>query len=211
MIIASGNHYIIQVKGNQKLLHNQLKINAENDSKSVDIEQTTIKHKGRIEHRKVCVYKNLSGISSEWIGLKRIIRVERMTIKNQRITRETAYYISSIQSNRAQKFAKHIQQHWGIENRLHWVKDVSMKEDVSKTAKGNAAQNISIMRNITINLFRTNGFDSIKYATQFYANNFKELRCLITSKTNIYKKTEQPCLCLGHSLHSQRLAHNAQA
>ena len=189
MIIASGNHYIIQVKGNQKLLHNQLKINAENDSKSVDIEQTTIKHKGRIEHRKVCVYKNLSGISSEWIGLKRIIRVERMTIKNQRITRETAYYISSIQSNRAQKFAKHIQQHWGIENRLHWVKDVSMKEDVSKTAKGNAAQNISIMRNITINLFRTNGFDSIKYATQFYANNFKELRCLIISKTNIYKKT----------------------
>ena len=65
MIIASGNHYIIQVKGNQKLLHNQVKINTENDSKSVDIKQTTIKHKGRIEHRKVCVYKNLSGISSE--------------------------------------------------------------------------------------------------------------------------------------------------
>lgn len=154
VIIASGNHYIIQVKGNQKLLHNQLKINAENDSKSVDIEQTTIKHKGRIEHRKVCVYKNLSGISSEWIGLKRIIRVERMTIKNQRITRETAYYISSIQSNRAQKFAKHIQQHWGIENRLHWVKDVSIKKMFLKQQKVMLHKIFSIMRNITINLFR---------------------------------------------------------
>jgi len=189
VIIASGNHYIIQVKGNQKLLRNQIKINTEDDIKSVDIQEIKTQHKGRIEHRKVCVYKNLTGISTDWIGLKRIIRVERMTIKNQLISQETAYYISSVRSNKADKFAKHIQQHWGIENRLHWVKDVSMKEDISRTAKGNAAENISIMRNITINLFRTNGFDSIKYATQFYANNFKELRCLITSKTNIYRRT----------------------
>lgn len=79
--------------------------------------------------------------------MKRIIRVER-------ITRETAYYISSIRSNKVDKFTKNIQQHWGIENRLHWVKNVSMKEDISKMDKGNAAQNISIMSNITINLFR---------------------------------------------------------
>lgn len=68
---------------------------------------------------------------------------------------------------------------WGIENRLHWVKDVIMKEDTSKTAKGMAAQNISIIRNIAINIYRTSGIDSIKYATQMYANNVKELMKLI--------------------------------
>ena len=56
MIIDSGNDYIIQVKGNQKLLQDQIMINTASDSKSVDIQQTTLKHKGRIEHRKRSVF-----------------------------------------------------------------------------------------------------------------------------------------------------------
>jgi hypothetical protein len=63
-----------------------------------------------------------------------------------------------------------------------------MKEDISRTAKKNAAPNISILRNITINIFRTNGYDSIKYATQRYANNFKELMGLVYSKPINYKR-----------------------
>ena len=52
---------------------------------------------------------------------------------------------------------KNIRNHWGIENRLHWVKDVCMNEDKSQTISGMAAENISILQNIVINLFRTNG------------------------------------------------------
>ena len=60
-----------------------------------------------------------------------------------------------------------------------------MKEDISNTAQGMAAENISLIRNIAINLFRLNGFDSIKYTTQFYANNFKELWGLMSYNTII--------------------------
>lgn len=58
-----------------------------------------------------------------------------------------------------------------------------MKEDISKTTGGIATEKISIIRNVAINLFRLNGLDSIKYATQFYANNIKELWRLISCNT----------------------------
>lgn len=188
VIIESGNHYIIQVKANQGNLHKQIKMNIQNDSLSVDIYEETITIRGRREYRKVYVSKNIQGISDEWIGLNRIIKVERIVTRKAKISHETAYYITSLKTVKAQRIACHIKQHWGIENRLHWVKDVCMKEDISKTAKKNAAANISLLRNITINLFRTNGYDSIKYATQRYANHFKELIGLVNSKPGVYKR-----------------------
>lgn len=186
-IISSGNDYIIQVKGNQKNLYRQICLNTDQDKQAVSIWETKETKRGRQECRKVFVYKNIEGISAEWEGLKRLIRVERYVIAGGKNRHETAYYISSIRKNNAGYFATHIRNHWGIENRLHWVKDVSMKEDTSKTACGMAAENISIIRNIVINLFRINGFDSIKYATQFYANNFKEL-CRLTDYNSGNKK-----------------------
>ena len=64
-----------------------------------------------------------------------------------------------------------------------------MKEDDSKIRMGMAPENISILRNIVCNLFRSKGFQSIKYAIELYANNVKELFELINSKTNLYKTT----------------------
>ena len=73
-----------------------------------------------------------------------------------------------------------------IENRLHWVKDVCMNEDKAKTISGMAAENISILRNIVINIFRTNGYDSIKYATEICSNNLKLLIMLTNCKPMNY-------------------------
>ena len=188
-IIDSGNHYIIQIKKNQPHLYRQTCSNTSDELRAISISEQTIFKRGRIEHRKVLVYKDISGISEEWIGLKRLIRVERTVTCKGKKRQETAYYISSLSTRKAEVFAKHIRNHWGIENRLHWVKDVIMKEDTSKTAKGYAAENIALLRNIAINLFRTNGFGSIKYATGFYANNIKELWGIMSSNTKYYKKT----------------------
>jgi len=177
-IVNSGNDYIIQVKGNQKNLHQQLKINTSDEKPHLSSFVEETKARGRIETRKTFVYKDLTGISFDWTGLKRLIRVERTVVKKNKESHETAYYISSKRSNRASYFAGHIRKHWGIENRLHWVKDVCMNEDKSKTVSGMAAENISILRNIVINIFRSNGYDSIKYATEVCNNNFKKLEAL---------------------------------
>jgi predicted transposase YbfD/YdcC len=111
--------------------------------------------------------------------LTRLIKVERTRVNHEHIHQVTGYYICSYALDDAKLMYGYIKDVWGIENRLHWVKDVIMKEDTSKTAKGMAAQNISIIRNIAINIYRTSGIDSIKYATQMYANNVKELMKLI--------------------------------
>jgi hypothetical protein len=167
----------------------EFSINTCDDSKCTDSNVEETQKNGRTELRKTFIYKDISGISEEWTALKRLIRVERHVYGNTRQSHETACYISDIVSNKAEYFARHIRNHWGIENRLHWVKAVILKEDASKIKQGAAPENISIMRNIVCNIFRASGFDSIKYAIELKANNFKELFELICSNSNKCKKT----------------------
>lgn len=144
---------------------------------------------GRKERRSVSVYDELIGISKEWRGIQRLIRVERHTSRGGRETHETSFYISSVRSDSAEYFGRLIRVHWGIENRLHWVKDVIMMEDLSRTVGGEAAPSISLMRNVAINLFRLNGHDSIKQATQHYVDSFNDIWELIHYDPANKKKT----------------------
>lgn len=86
-----------------------------------------------------------------------------------------SYYISSLKSNDALDFAKGIRGHWLIENKLHWVKDVIQREDSTRNNSKYAPKNMSIIRNIAINIFRNNGYDSVKHATVFFASNVRIL------------------------------------
>jgi len=179
IIIDSGNDYIVRVKGNQPNLYTQIVENTALNEEAIDYFERTIKIRGRTETRKIYIYDNIQGIDTGWIGIKRLIKVERIRVNHGHIHQVTGYYICSYVLDEAKLMYDYIKDVWGIENRLHWVKDVIMKEDTSKTAKGMAAQNISVMRNIAINIYRASGMDSIKYATQKYANNVKELMKLI--------------------------------
>ena len=69
--------------------------------------------------------------------------------------------------------------HWGIENSLHYVKDVTFKEDHSKIITGNAPENHSIVRNIAINIFRENEFESIISGIRLCCNKIFKLRDMI--------------------------------
>ncbi len=64
---------------------------------------------------------------------------------------EHRYYLLSIQ-NDAQGFAEAVLSHWGIENRLHWVLDVSFQEDLVKGCEGNSAENLAVVRHLAVNL-----------------------------------------------------------
>jgi predicted transposase YbfD/YdcC len=189
VIVNSNNHYLLQVKGNQPTLFKQVQAHTSNVNSCVDFFKEITHGRGRHEIRNTFVYKNINGISPDRIGLKRLVRVERDVCQKSIHTHETAYFISDIRSNKAAFFARHIRRHWAIENRLHWVKDAIMNEDNSKTTGGMAAENISVMRNIAINLFRLNGHASIKHAIELYAHNFKELLSLINYKSGKCKIT----------------------
>ncbi len=177
-IIKSKNNYVIGVKGNQCNLLKQIKKTTTDKKKIIDISVVKERLKGRLVTRECFVSTDLSGISKDWIGLESIIRIERKVECNGNTTKETAYYISSLKID-AYGFNIGIQKHWGIENRLHWVKDVVFKEDSSKIKKGYAAENFSIIRNIVINIFRNNGKKSIKSAIRRHSNDINYLRKLL--------------------------------
>ena len=95
--------------------------------------------------RTVEVFNDLTGISKEWTGLESLIKVERIGTRAGKPYHQVVYYISSLVRSAAD-FAKGIRGHWGIENRLHWVKDVIFDEDHSTIRTGNAPANLSVMR-----------------------------------------------------------------
>lgn len=183
--MESGNEYVLQVKGNQPNLLNAIKQTILN-STPVDIDYTHENNRGRTEHREVYVYANLDNpLYDKWFGMKKIIHVVSKGIRKKKYYIENRYYISSRTSENARTYNAGIRGHWGIENRLHWVKDVILNEDKSMVLDLDRSGNMSVFRNIVINLYRISGYKSIKYALEDFTNRIEKCGDLIYSN-NIY-------------------------
>jgi len=122
------------------------------------------------------VFDDLYGIDTdnEWKGLKVLIKVTREIQKKNHKTEEIAYYISSIKLS-AKEFNKGIRLHWSIENSLHYVKDVTFKEDELKIHKGNAPEIFSIVRNFSINAFRKLKVTNFQQGIRLFCGEIKQL------------------------------------
>ena len=173
-IIEPGNDYVVQVKLNQKNLYKTLK-EITNTSQPVDNHISDEKSRGRNEIRKTQLFLPTKNIPQGWPALNSIVKVARFTKRKGKETYEESFYISSICTVKTDNLAKGIRNHWSIENRLHWVKDVMQYEDNAAIKKGNGIEILTIFRNIAINISRGIGYDSIKDAQIYFASNVKEL------------------------------------
>ena len=88
---------------------------------------------------------------SEWAGLRSIARVEGTRCIDGKTSTEARYYLSSLPPN-ARRIADAVRAHWSIENRLHWVLDMTFNEDQSRIRTENAAVNMATLRHIALNL-----------------------------------------------------------
>jgi predicted transposase YbfD/YdcC len=102
----------------------------------------------------------------DWPGLAQVCRLERTTRCKDRTTVEIQYAISSLSRERADAaiLIGHWRGHWGIENRLHWVRDVSFGEDKCQVKQGHGPQNLAAFRNAAISLLRLAGCKEITVA-----------------------------------------------
>ena len=172
-IIDSHNDYLIAVKANQGNLFKLLQAHAAAAAPlSVDtqMEQTRDRQTQRI----VTVLEPPLGIAADWVGIRRVIQVERQGTRAHKPYQQTMLYISSLSSDAA-TFAERIRTHWQIENRLHWVKDVVLREDQAPLCDGHALANFAILRTVACNLFRANGFASVTKGIRYLAHDVHRL------------------------------------
>jgi len=136
----------------------------------IDSAQNVERCHGRQVHRRVSVYDQVGDWPQQWEGLQRWFKVERWGIRDGKPFATTHYYITDLPLS-AQQCLKHGREHWSIENRLHWPKDVVLNEDRSPQRSGsNAPANFSTLRNFFITAARRLGFDSIAKAKRHLAN-----------------------------------------
>lgn len=176
MILESGNHYVIGVKKNQRKLYDHIKqLTAQ---KHVGWFSETELNKGRLEQREVKVYNLGKNVSENWKGAKQAVWIKRKVKKKGKTSIENAYFISSFEGF-ALLYAYGIRSHWRIENSLHWIKDVTLREDASKIISGNAPSNISTLKNMALNLLRKNNITEIAKSIRLISNDIRRLCQLI--------------------------------
>ena len=155
-IVDKGGDYLLAVKGNQETLHRAVREAlaplAREGSHQARIEQS----RGRTELREYHVMPAGDMVKQfpSWKGLSTLgvaIGYRRDSKGNESL--EYRYYISSAVLTEEQ-FAKAVRGHWGIENQLHWVLDVTMKEDACPIYRGDAAQILATVRHMALNMLR---------------------------------------------------------
>ncbi len=160
-IIDKGGDYFLALKGNQSNLHEDVKLHFEQPTASAQanmaMAETIDKGHGRIEVRRCRLSADIGWLNQrhpEWVGLNCIVAVESERHIGETVSRETRYFIGSKQDISAQESLTAIRQHWGIENQLHWVLDMSFGEDQSRIRQQNAPTNVAIIRHAALNMIK---------------------------------------------------------
>jgi predicted transposase YbfD/YdcC len=131
--------------------------------------------RGRLEIRETYLYARQDNLDKGWENINLIAYVHRHYLTKKKEHKTDSLYVSDFKTTDAKFMAEGIRSHWGIENKLHYTKDVIMREDKECTANKTAAANLALLRDFAFNILKTQN-KSIKQATEIFANyNVKEL------------------------------------
>lgn len=133
------------------------------DPRHPDYEERDRAH-GRIECRRYWVRDVPAGrLTGGFARATQVVRIERTTTRNGRTSTTILYAITSRprKAAEAKQLAAFIRGHWAIENRVHYVRDVTFDEDRSRVRTGDAPRILATLRNAAIALIRHAGFDNV--------------------------------------------------
>jgi predicted transposase YbfD/YdcC len=164
-IAAQGADWLLAVKANQPTLRAEVAAAFAAADATADAAQTHVAHDkghGRIEQRHTAVLHDAGWLAGQrrfpgemrLPGAACLIRATTHVETGGRKRHETRYFLSS-RALSASAAAEAVRSHWAIENRLHWVLDVTFGDDQSRLRKGHGARNMATVRHFALNLVRS--------------------------------------------------------
>ncbi|MEL7520900.1 MAG: ISAs1 family transposase [Cyanobacteria bacterium J06649_5] len=180
LIVESGNHYLGALKGNQGNLLRDVETHFVAQHVHIDVSEGH----GRWEKRGVSLSQQLENIKP-WPGLKTLIRVEserRFKVGGHvRHSQETRYYVASF-IEPVDEIANRIRGYWGVENKVHYVRDVTQGEDASRIRMNQLPQIFAVARNFALNIYRDNAFVNMAQAQRFCQFGLDTLKLIFRMK-----------------------------
>lgn len=160
-IIKQKGDYVFGLKGNHKRTSQRVEEvftkGIETNFKNMDYDyyQETNEGHGRHEERNYFLLKEVGFFKSskDWAGLKSVGMVESITNRNNKISYERRYYLTSLNST-AEWFGECVRKHWQVENNLHWVLDVNFNDDDDRKRVKNSASNFSMVKRAALNILK---------------------------------------------------------
>lgn len=186
-IERQGGYYLMVVKRNQRRLYDDLTLFFQLPAIAADHEQrdqvqTITKRHGRLETRTLeCSTAGVDYLT--WPGMAQIVRrtCERTVIKTGKHSVEVSYGVTNLGSDeaRAAQLEALWRGHWTIENRKHYVRDVTLGEDQGQAYCGSTAQALASLRNALIDLMRQQGWNNLADALRHYGASVPRVLALI--------------------------------
>jgi predicted transposase YbfD/YdcC len=184
-LIGRSAHYLFTVKANQPKLHAQLKALPWRDIPAVDV--TRDKGHGRVESRTVKITAVSTGIRFPHARVAIQVTRRRRSLTSGTWRSETVYAITDLDQSqiRPDEIADILRGHWHVENKLHWVRDVTFAEDHSSVRVGHGPAVMATLRNLAISVHRRHGATNIAAATRHVSRHpSRVLPLLVHAKIN---------------------------
>jgi predicted transposase YbfD/YdcC len=160
-IVEQGAEYVLALKDNHPTLHGEVQLLFE-DIKAERLDEVTADHHttldadhGRLETRHYWMTADIGclGVKASWANIASVGLVESSREIEGEVAMEQRFFLTSLPCD-ARRFAQAVREHWGVENSLHWVLDVSFREDDCRIRQGYGAQNMAVLRHMALNLLR---------------------------------------------------------
>lgn len=154
--------------------------------------ETWDKGHGRLEHRHILCSPDLNDwFASRWVGIAQVFRLQRTTtlLKTGEVRHQTVYGISNLSLSQApaERMLLLTRGHWGIENRLHWRRDVTFGEDRCQTRTGRAPGMLACLNSALLSLLDRLGIRNVPRQARFFdAHVDQALQALLTGTCSVY-------------------------
>jgi hypothetical protein len=124
---------------------------------------------------------------ADWPSLGQVGELTSTCVCQGKVSRETSYFITSLPPEEASpgRLLRLLRGHWGIENRVHWVRDVTLDEDRCQVRCGSGPQVMAALRNTVIGLLRLKRVRNIAAAQRTLAWHARRAVKLVTSRPRI--------------------------